>query len=126
MSKAADEYQALTIKINPLIARAEQQLAAMQFRVSAEVEMPGGVLLAFMKVDMAWRLMVVNANGDGKPLENMSRLTRLRALALLPQLVDALQASAEMQLEQATQIMGAATAYLDGLEIVREAGTTTL
>jgi hypothetical protein len=121
----ADDYQSTTEQINPLIARAEKALAALRLSVSASVVLESGEgwteYLSFGKEDREWTLTTVlcgETDDDAQTLRlhASSRETRLRALALLPELEKKLVETAEEQKAQAKQVVDNAAAYIAALE----------
>lgn len=105
----ADELQAITLQLNPLIERAENALARLYTR-TASIQLPEGRALFFDE----GRLYV----GLTQPqrLKSTSRKTRLDALRMLPDLVRELEMAKVITEEVAETIIDQTKAYLDGLE----------
>ncbi len=102
-----------TDTLNKRIVEAEDALKDLGLGVSTSItlfadEDGAGDDLCFMKWDKTWRLMVVdNDNETWEPLINASREARLRAVQLLPLLVEKLISDAQDELkkvEEATQL----------------------
>jgi hypothetical protein len=127
----AVDYQEITDRINPLIARAEKALAGMRLSVSGAIELEppeNGWLtqLAFRKADKEWGLFVeIGAEGqqdkdwDVTRLHNASRATRLRALKILPDLAQELFQRAQDQMRGAAETVDEAETFIAALEARR-------
>lgn len=125
----AERMMLATSLINPLIERAEKAIASLGFFVTATVLLETddtkqwARYLRFGKEGKEWCL-TVESGVDGEDedrwtharLHTASRETRLKALSLLPELVDALSGRAEEQACSALQIVTDATSFIASLE----------
>lgn len=108
----ADDLQALTERINPLIDRAEKAILALGLEFEAEIDLGPGKKLAWTRIRGEWRLCVLPTL---RPLRSESRQTRLEALTLLPRLMEEIRAVAKSAPE-AILIVELAKQFLDDLE----------
>jgi hypothetical protein len=112
--------EAATDDLNRSIEAAEAALVSLQLGVRASTLMDGnkddslwGRYLAFGKESKAWRLLIEEGELDEEeswtvtPLVNASRELRLRAVELLPTLVQKLVSTAEAEIKR---VEAAATA----------------
>lgn len=125
----ADQFQAATEQINPLIERAEKALAALRLGVTATLEIDyenslgWSRFLRFGKIDKEWCLTISSGPSYGNPdtreetrLRAASRELRLLGLSKLPELEALLFEHAKEQVESAVKIISDASFYLDDLE----------
>ena len=106
----------VTVKLNPLIERAERALARL-YTVSAEIPLNATKRLRFGKYGKEWRLLLVGIEDRvEQPLVAGSRSLRIVALANLPYLGVELNAELEAQAMNAARVVAAADAYLTELE----------
>jgi hypothetical protein len=122
----AERMMIATSQINPLIARAEEAIRALGFHVTASVmidyDEDSSRHLRFGKEGRDWCLTVESGlNNDPERwtsarLHTASRETRLKALELLPKLLDELSGIAEQQALAAQKIIDDAAAFIDSLE----------
>jgi hypothetical protein len=118
-----------TRAINPLIARAEAAIHARGFLVTEYVELERGTAsqqtrrLRFGKVGKEWGLSVESGWGatadhtwTSVRLHTLSREIRLKALSVLPELVDKLSARAELEAAAAMKVVTDTLDFVAALE----------
>lgn len=125
-AEIARSLQIATAKINPLIARAEKALAALQLNVPASIPLgdpEDDEDLAFRKVDRDWGLFLDSGfdsddsdNWNSVRLHTASREKRLAALAKLDELEYAIVSEAQRQRDIAVNTVAIVEDYLTALE----------
>ena len=129
------KLEAATEKMNRTLQRAEKVFAALRLGVSASVQMDHEdtsigewiQVLKFAKDSNEWRLIMASGYGDDSwtetPLLSASRADRLKALGLLPDLLQNLLVEAHKQARGIESQIDTAESFLNEVETAAGART---
>lgn len=109
-----------TERLNAMLREATAAIVALDLGTAAEIEFTLGVgqerTLGFGKRDQGWQIYVGYDNGEEVTLLNASRLTRVRAVAYLPELVKTLCVRADAEAEEVREATNEARAFVFDLQ----------